>query len=442
MTKKELENTEEPVEVEEVEEEDTEEKEETPEEEEAVEEETEEETEDDVKEELKSFIQSETDAASAKALNKRLDVLSETLAKKFFDGVASQRAKAIASGKRIAKKAVSGEEQVKQWLNALLRKDYSTLRNIQKDYLRTDNTVQGGFLVPPLLLAEINRWTSEYGVARRDMRYLPFSGPGNSRFIPALANSVSVFWVDEAGAKPSTKPTFNLIEQTLEKIAAITPMTEEILEDSAINIIQLLGQLFGEAIAQEEDRVFLNGTSPADPFDGIIRAAGVVNNDLAAAQTPAANADAVVEAMNEIIYTIPTSARIGAKFYMHSTIFSTIQRVRDAVSGQYLIQSPTEGKPGMIWNYPYELVDILPDSTVAAGQNPFLFFGNLNRTCVYGDKAGIKVKLLEEGTVRSAETTPSDLNLATQDMVAFRIVKRVGYVPVLPNGVAVLRTGT
>jgi len=401
-------------------------------EEEIEEEVEEEETEEDVKEELKQFIQDETKTS----LEKEVDATAEKLINKFFDGVAAQRAKAIQTGKKPAK--ANDEQVVRKWFGALMNKDHQTLRSIEKDYLQYTNNDQGGYLVPPALLAEVNRWTETYGIARRDMRYLPFNGPGNERKIPRLASSVAVYWLDEAAGKPSTKPTFELVTQTLKKMAAIVPMTEEILEDSAINLIQLLGELFGEAIAKEEDRVFLAGQTAGDPYNGILYAAGTVTVTQHTAKK-ADDADDIVEKMNRMIYAIPASARPGAKFYMHSTIFSGIQRIKDT-DGHYIVQHPVNGAPGRIWEYPYELVDILPDSTTAVGNNKFMFFGNLGRTCVYGDKAGLRVKMLDQAIVSSAEQTPSDLNLATQDMVALRIVKRVGYVPLLPSGVAVLRT--
>lgn len=385
-----------------------------------------------MKENLKTFIKSET----AASLEKELESKADALIQKFFDGVASQRAKAIVQPKAVKK---SDQEVVKSWLKCLVYRDHQGMMALQKDYMQIGNDEQGGYLVPPQLLAEVNRFVETYGVARRDMRYLPFSGAGNERKIPALANSVSVFWVAEGGAKPSTKPTFDLVTQTLKKLAAIVPITEELLEDSAINLISLLGELFGEAVAMEEDRVFFNGSVAAgDPYNGILRATGVVNVDMTGGDD-AADIDA--DDLNNLIYAVPRAVRELGKFYMHSTVFQVIQQLRSAVTGNYIVQSPVGDRPGTIWGRPYELLDIMPDATLTANKSPFVAYSNLQKTCVYGEKSGLRVKLLDQAIVQSAEESPSDLNLATQDMVALRIVKRVGYVPILPAGIAVLRTG-
>lgn len=406
-------------------EEETEEKDEEAEEEEDNEEE-------ETKEGLKSFIKEET----VSSLESELDKVADRLVSKFRDGVAKQRVKAI-NTKKLPKKT-SDEQVVRKWFNALLNKDHQTIRSIEKDYLQTGDDTQGGYLIPTPLLAEVNRFVSEYGFARREMRYLPFSGPGNERRIPALDSSVSVYWTDEAEAKTSSKPTFKLVTQTLKKLAAITPLTEEILEDSAINLISLLGELFGEAIAEEEDRVFFAGdTGDGDPYNGVINAANVENVDMGAGDD-AADIDA--DDLNNLIYAVPSAVRRKGKFFLESTLFQTLQQLKTD-DGHYIVQQPTGDRPATIWNRPFELIDVLPDSTTGSGNNPIMFYTDLSKTCVYGDKGGIKVKLLDQAVVNSAEDSPSELNLATQDMVAVRIVKRVGYVPVLPSGIAVLRTG-
>jgi len=401
-----------------------------------------EEDEEEVKENLKSYIQSETASASEKAIDEMLDKKSEELVKKFFAGVEVNREKAIKSARKQVKN-LTEQEQVKSWFTALMAKDTATLKRMEKDYLNTGDDEKGGYLVPPALLAEVNRFTEEYGVARRDMRYLPFSGAGNERKIPTLASSVSTFWVNEGGSKPSTVPEFALVTQTLKKIAAICPMTEEMLEDPAIDIIRLLGELFGEAVAYEEDRVFLAGdTDDGDPFNGVINAAGVVPVVIGSVNPSAADfGNELADAMNRALYAVPTQVRNKGKFYIHSDYMGILQRVKDP-EGRYLIQRPVgDSNVSTIWNRPIELVDVLPDEDASGEDTPIAFYTDLNKTCVYGDKGGLRVKYLTEATISSAGESPSSINLAEEDMVALRIVKRTGYVPLLPSGIAVLTLG-
>lgn len=338
-------------------------------------------------------------------------------------------------------------ELINKWLRAVLKRDVETYQRINKSIGTTpvihgETAAAGDILVPELLLNEIARWSLKGGVARRNMRTLNFGGTGNERRIPTLLNNITAGWVTTQGnIKPKTAPTFGEVVQRLETLAAIVPMTEEIMEDTAIDLVALIGQLIGERFAQTEDAVFLAGnTGAGDPFNGVIHAAGVVNVPLAgAALTPGR--------IDPFTFNIPADALNDGKFFMHRQTLSVLRNLRsDSIApgdglGMYLVQHPTvAGSPWTIWGYPIELTDALPSfASAAAGVAgapgaPFMFFANLNKTCVYGEKQGIRIKMLTEGTL---EGTPN-LNLAERDMVAMRASKRVGYVPVLPSGIAVI----
>jgi len=301
---------------------------------------------------------------------------------------------------------------------------------------------QGGYLIPELLESEILRFAIEGGVARREFRNLPFSGPGNSRFLPKQIGNVVVSWIDEGEAKPKTKPLIGRVEQTLKKVAAICMMTEEIVEDAVIDLVSFVAPLIGEAIAAEEDDQFFAGTGA--PWTGIINNADVVTAPMGAGLTVA---DLLPEHLLAMRDAIPSTAVPGAKFYMHRTIWAGIRAYRaDAVSandrrGNYLIQDPVGGGPATLWGYPVVLVEAMPSFSDISGEadTPFIIFGNLKRCCVYGDKKGIRVKLLDQASMYDENDTL--INLAEQDMVAIRVHKRVGYVCAMPEGIAVLQTG-
>jgi HK97 family phage major capsid protein len=104
--------------------------------------------------------------------------------------------------------------------------------------------------------------------------------------------------------------------------------------------------------------------------------------------------------------------------------------------GQYLVQAPTEtGAPYTMWGFPIVFSDEIPAFQDVAGAAPFMFFANLQKTCVYGDKQGIRTKILTEASL--TDNVGGIINLAERDMIAIRVFKRVGYVPVLPDGIAV-----
>ena len=418
----------------EVDPEEVEEEEETKE----VEEEEEEEGDEEVDEKaLKSMISESVQDE----IGEQVDKISEKLVSKFFNGAKDQRKKVLDTGE---KKDTSGNESTREFMKALLGKDTKALKAMQTKtttYNYTGDDARGGYLVPEELQAEVLRIAeAEYGIARREFTYLPFSGPGNERKIPTLASSVSVSWVNEAGSKPGTNPTFGLVTQTLKKLAAIIPFTEEILEDSVINLTQLVATLFAEAVSKEEDVQFLYGIGA--PWTGILNNGSVETVSLGIAEGVS---DVTFEKLIDMQDECASGALAGAKYYMNRTIYSYLRKLRaDAVSasdgkGMFLLP-PNKKSIEDILDYPIELSDALPDKTLAGADKPFVIFGNLKLAAIFGDKQQIRAKLLDQATITDGDGQTT-INLAEEDMIALRLEERVGYVLALPTAIVVLKTG-
>ncbi len=371
----------------------------------------------------------------------KVDGIANQLVEKFFSGAKEQRKKAIDTG---AKVEDPGRETTREFMKALLHNDKEKLVELSKKtttFNQATDNARGGYLVPDELRAEVLRVAEkQYGLARREFKYLPFSGPGDERKIPTLASSVSVNWVNEGSAKTSTNPTFGLVTQTLKKLAAIVPMTEEILEDSLINITQLVAELFAEAVSKEEDTQFFNGTG--SPWTGILNNGSVGSVSLAATL---GMADVTFEKLVDMQDACPSGALIGAKYYMHRHVLSYLRKLRaDAVSsndkkGMFLLP-PTKADLEDILGFPIELSDALPSKTLTGVNKPFVIFGNLKMAAIFGDKQQIRAKLLDQATITDGDGQTT-LNLAEQDMIALRLEERVGYVLALPTAVVVLKTG-
>ncbi len=94
--------------------------------------------------------------------------------------------------------------------------------------------------------------------------------------------------------------------------------------------------------------------------------------------------------------------------------------------------------PATIWDYPVVVSDAFPAAGSVGEGDAYILFGNLQLAAIFGDKQQIRVKLLDQATVTDTDGS-TVLNLAEQDMVALRIVERVGYVLALPKAVTVLQ---
>lgn len=353
---------------------------------------------------------------------------------------------------------VSGKSNPKQkeltekWVRAFFKKKDTSAIELElkqfetkafTEYLDTTDSSTGGYLVPELLAGEVFRVIEENGYARRDMRYMPFAGPGNTRQLPVEATAISVDWIDEMGKKPLSTPTFDQVTQTLKKVGCISVFTEELLEDSAINLLDYAARRIGEAIAEEEDSEFFAGVGV--DWTGIINHAGITPVQMAVGETLK---DITPSHLLNMIFAVAKKYRAGAKFYISSDVMLYLLKFRvDAggapgdQGGSYLVGNPLQGQPASLWGYPVVITDVLPGEADAdTADVPFCFFGNLQKTAVYGDKGGnLRIRLLDQASLTNEDG--DTINLAQYDAQAIRVIRRCGYVLTLPEGVAVLSTG-
>src|SRR5690606_27170350 len=89
---------------------------------------------------------------------------------------------------------------------------------------------------------------------------------------PVLKSSVTAKWTAEAAAIDASDAVFDQIEFTPHKLGALTLVSNELIGDAAINVEQLLAELFGEEFAKVEDAAFFGGSGSGQP-------SGILGND-------------------------------------------------------------------------------------------------------------------------------------------------------------------
>lgn len=363
-------------------------------------------------------------------VGKKVDALADKLVEKFMSGAAAQRAKAIAQNNA---PKVDDNANTRKFFKALLAGDHMALKA-----LTVGTNADGGYTVPRALLNEVVRIANDtYGIARRDMRYIPFSGPGNTLDIPNVASGITTYWTDEKVKKRASQPAFGLLSLTLKKLAVIVPMTDELLEDSQVNLNTLIGELVAESMAMEEDIQFFTGNGTV--FTGIINNSNTVVVTLPTGTGPG---EITADDLLNMINAAPASIKKTGKFYLSSSVLAVIQKLRaDGATGAYIWGGPVGDQPGTIWGRPYEIVDAMDAVGDVATGEAFVIFTDLKKTAIFADKQQIRVKALTEATITDTDNATS-INLAQQDMTALRFVERVGYVLALPKGVVLLKVSS
>ena len=355
------------------------------------------------------------------AINARADEFAKT----FLGEVAKQRAKAIDTG-RAAKD--ENREITKQWLTAVVYRDTAALKAMS-----TGDDAKGGYTVPTVISNEIIRKaTTDYGVARRLFSVRNFSGPGNEVQLFTEGDEAVAFWTDEGAKKSSTGITLGIITLGLKKLAAIVPFTDELLEDTSLNLTELISSSVARAIAKKEDAAFFNGTGT--PYTGMFNSTAV--NIVRSASTTMTTV--TTDQLQDVIDATPSEFAANGKFLLNRLFMSVYRKMKDT-TGRYLFNDATGGSPASLMGYEAIVSDIAPAPGAAGVNKPILAFGDFKRAGVVATKGGLAVKLLDQATVWDTDNS-TEINLAQQDMTALRFVERVGFSLVVPTAVTVLKT--
>ena len=259
-------------------------------------------------------------------------------------------------------------------LKAGISKDVKSISYLEeiraKAALQEGTTTEGGFLVPDEFSDEILAFARLQSFALQDCRIWPMST--DVRRVPAENAKVSVTWTAEESDATESEPTFNEVVLTAKRLDAFSIASNELLQDSAVDIVSYLTEIFAEAVGQELDNKVLNGTG--DPWSGVLTAAAGFSVVMASTLTNFSSITA--DNLLDMIGKIPQEAEDGAKFYFHKTILTFIQKLKAATTGEYLF-SPigVAGIPANIWAYPYVRTPKGPSTTGA--NTAFVAFGNM-----------------------------------------------------------------
>ena len=139
---------------------------------------------------------------------------------------------------------------------------------------------------------------------------------------------VTFGWVEEGGEKPETEPTFGMVEMIVHELAGYTEITNTLLDDSVLNLVNYLTRLFRAAWYWYTDKAFIQGTGGKQPL-GIL-------NDPSILSVYRQTADVI-----EVQDVLNMEARMPAVFDTNAIWFITKQG-RASLRGQTVTSSSKE----------------------------------------------------------------------------------------------------
>lgn len=327
---------------------------------------------------------------------------------------------------------VSKEEKTKLWFKGLVTNNYNDYFNvISKNAMTTD---ENGAIIPPEeFIAEVSRLEEEYGVASRYVN-LRRTTNNSLRGIKG-GEDLALVKTSELGVKSKQETSYEQFTLTHLEYTGIVPVSDTLLEDSAIDLWSDLTNRFARANAMRQDQLVFTENDTDDDVYGILNATGT-----AQVSVPSLTEDVTIaDALNEMMYEVPTPSMSNGRFYLHRSLLGLIQRLKDS-SNRYIWQPGIDGgASGTIWGMPYSLTEVLPSINEIEDGDPFLIFGDLRNT-ILSVRVPMQTQFFNTGVITDASGAVL-LNLMQQDAQAIRARVRMNQVHVHPEAYSVLVLG-
>ena len=379
--------------------------------------------------------------ASIEALQKAQDEEEKTAVFSFGSKVLDEQVSKCLDRNSYAKSIMedmTDEEEKKQFsqdlvahtfIKALARNDYETIKELSatnKD-LTEGTDSEGGYLVPAPLQNKVYKLLTSLGLVRKEMTIIKMTS--STLDLSTIAAKPTVYWVAEGAQITASDPAFGRKTITAKKIAGIAVMSNELLEDSGVDVINLYIDLIAEGIANEEDKSFFNTHSSGD-ITGLLEDTGVNLVTMDTGDDAFSNVD--YDNLVDVTMAVHPRERKSAKWCMNGDIIGYVAKLK-TTTNLPVWSDAIAGQPAKLLGYPVLENPQMPDSGDSAASTKFLVFGNFKRYIV-GIRRGFTAKILDEATVNS-------INLAEKDERAVRITQRIGGVTPTPDAFAVLKTG-
>lgn len=253
------------------------------------------------------------------------------------------------------------------------------------DALKEGADPDGGFLVPDEFENQLIQKLQEANVLRT-ISHVIQTNSGEHK-IPVVASEGTDAWLDEEAAYTESNTQFSQVSLAAHKLGTLIKVSEELLNDSAFDLMTYLSGEFGRRLGNAEEQAFLTGTGTNQPT-GILTDTNGASAGSTAAKTDTLTFDDLID----LFYSLKAPYQQNAIFLMSDDTVKAIRKLKDK-NDQYVWQPSVQaGQPDRILNCPVYTSPYMPN--LAAGNKPVLF-GDFNYYWI-ADRQGRTFKRLNE----------------------------------------------
>lgn len=258
--------------------------------------------------------------------------------------------------------------------------------------LTEGSPANGGFTTPVEWDRTITDKLKLISPIRAEAQVQPISTVGFSKLFNDRA--VGSGWVGETAARPATtNPGLTSLPWAIGEIYANPAASQDLLDDSLINVADWLGGEVEYEFSRQEGIAFLSGDGTNKPNGLLTYVTGGANaatHPFGAITTTASGAVGAftTDAIITLIYALPAIFQANAKFFSNRLSMAAMMKLKNG-QGNYIWQPSFQaGQPATLMGAP--IVD-LPDMPAVATGNAAMLYGDMKRTYLVIDRMGTRV---------------------------------------------------
>jgi HK97 family phage major capsid protein len=256
------------------------------------------------------------------------------------------------------------------------------------------------------------------------MRKLPNMTSKQTK-IPVLDMLPLAYWVNgDNGFKKTTQQAWDKVYLTAAELAVIVPIPEAVISDASYDIMGEVTPRVNEAMGQRIDQAILFGVNrPSEWQNDIITLARQAGNNVSA--SGGLTYDNIM-GTNGLIAKVENSGHMVNAIIASVKARAALRSLKDGNQRPLFVSDMKGSTPYALDGTPLTFSQNGAfDDSVAQ-----MIAGDFSQA-VYSMRQDITVKILDQGVIQDPSTKEIIYNLAQQDMIALRVVMRLGWA--VPN---------
>lgn len=240
--------------------------------------------------------------------------------------------------------------------------------------------------------------------------------------MPVLDMLPTAYWVNgDTGFKQTTQAAWDNVKLTAAELAVIVPIPEAVLDDASFDIIGEITPRIIEAIGQRVDAAVLFGHGkPAEWGMDLVSRARIAGNNVKASS--GSDMYDLLLGENGVFGKVEESG-YGVTGAVSALSTKAKLRALRTVDGVPIFNSNMQGKT----TYALDGEPLyFPENGSFDATTAQLIAGDWSQV-VYAIRQDITTKILDQGVIQDPLTKDIIYNLAQQDMIALRVVFRMGW---------------